>query len=56
MEGAQTVQYPAPFAGSFAAPMSFGEACELVVGYVKQAVPLAFWSVTRHDRTPNDFA
>lgn len=30
-------------------PLPFGQACELVVGYLKRAVPLAFWSVSQHE-------
>jgi diguanylate cyclase (GGDEF)-like protein len=37
------------FAGPHTAPLSFGEACELVVDHLRREVPLAFWSVTHYD-------
>ena len=43
------MQFPSPPTGPQSAPLSFGEACDLVVDYLKREVPLAFWSVTQYD-------
>ena len=46
---------PAGTAGQPTRPLSFGEACDLVVGHLKREIPLAFWSVTQFDGTRQVF-